>query len=107
MQDVEITRVLPHPLEHQQMMRQRVAHIRVEAKRPWRAAIESRGGDRIATGEQRHVVALSDQLLGQVRNDALGAAVKARRDALGKRGNLGDFHDGPRGRAKSCVEVTR
>jgi hypothetical protein len=37
-------------------------------------------------------VALPDELLGQVRDDALGAAVGLRRDALVERRHLGNSH---------------
>ena len=47
-----------------------------------------------AAGEQGHVVTLPHQLLGQVRDDALGASVKARRAAFVQGSNLRDFHGG-------------
>ena len=46
----------------------------------------------VAAGEQRHVMALRDQFLGQIRDDALGSAVEARGHTFHQRRNLGDFH---------------
>ena len=50
-------------------------------------------GLRVAAGEQGHVVAELDQRVGQVGDDALGAAIEPRRDAFVQRGDLGDLHD--------------
>ena len=52
-------------------------------------------GPRVAAGEQRDLVALANQLLGQVRDDALGAAVARRRHALDERRHLRDAHPHP------------
>src|SRR5205814_136181 len=69
---------------------------RVEAPRGVRAGYELGRCERIAAGEQRHVVPLGDQLLGDPGDDPFGAAVKPWRHALDKRGDLGDPHARPR-----------
>ena len=62
----------------------------------WPAGDQARPGRGIAGGEQRDLVALVDQSLGQVGHDTLGAAVQLRGNALEERGNLGDAHaEGP------------
>src|SRR5262249_59879954 len=51
---------------------------------------QPRRGPRITARKQRDVVSRSDELLGQVRYDPLGAAVQPRRDALVQRRDLCD-----------------
>ena len=46
--------------------------------------------DRVAAREERHIVALPNQLLGQIGDHALGAAVQLWRDALEERRDLCD-----------------
>ncbi len=45
------------------------------------SATSLRRGHRVAAREQRHVMALRDQLLGEIGDDALGAAIELRRHA--------------------------
>ena len=63
-QDVEIIRTLPHLVEHQHVMRNRVADMRIKAQGPGRARNEFRGGDGIPTREQGDLMTLPNQLLG-------------------------------------------
>ena len=98
-QDVEVLRALADLLQHQQVVRQRIAHRRVEAERGGGAFDQPGARLGIAAGEEGDVVALRHQLLGQVGDDALGAAVEPGRDALGQGRDLGDLHGwAPRGR---------
>src|SRR5215831_12129032 len=50
------------------------------------------GGLRIAAREQDDVMSERDELVGQPRNDTLGAAIELRRNGLGQRGYLRDVH---------------
>ena len=91
------------PVENGQHRRQEVAHrVVLEVGRP------QGDGDRrdeaarhlgITRGEGRDVVAALDQLDDQLVHDALGAAVALGRNALERRGDLGDaqgaVHAGP------------
>ena len=74
--DVELGARWRDLLEQQDVVRQRVDAARVEPQRPRRARHQPRRGHRVAAGEQRDVVALRHELLGQVGDDALGAAVE-------------------------------
>ena len=91
-QDVELVGALVDLLQHAEDRRQRVADLRVQAGRPRPHGHQPRRGDRIAAGEQGHVVAERDQFLGQVGHHPLGAAVALRRHRLGQRGDLCDAH---------------
>ena len=90
---VELVRPLAQVVEHREVARDVVADAG-EAQALRRAGHELGRGLRIAAGEQRDVVTLADQLLGQPRDDALGPAVEARRNGLGEGSDLGNAHDG-------------
>ena len=47
----------------------------VKTKGLFTADLKSTGGDRVATGEESHVVALPDEFLGEVRDDSLSSPV--------------------------------
>jgi hypothetical protein len=94
-QDVELVRATAHLLEHQRDRGERVADRGIEAQRAPRARDEIRRGLRLAAREERDVVAEPHQLFGEVGHHALRAAVQPRRDALRKRGDLGDLHCNP------------
>ena len=81
-----------HLLQHGDVVGDRIAAGAVEAQRARRAGTQPRARLRIAAGEQRHVVAELDQLFGEIGDDALGAAIEPRRDALDQRRDLGDLH---------------
>jgi hypothetical protein len=96
MQHVELVRALTHSFEHRHVQRHGVAHppVEPESLRPDR--LEPGPRRRIAAGEQRHLMPQRHQFLGQPRHDALGTAIKLRRDRFGQRGDLGDAHaNGP------------
>jgi hypothetical protein len=57
------------------MVRNRISHTSVETKSPLAANLKSSGGDRVAAGEESHIVALPDQFLGEIGDDALSSAV--------------------------------
>ena len=67
-------------------------HCAIEPQRLWANRDELGRRDRIAAGEQRDVVALADELLGQVGHDPLRTAVVLRRDGLVERRDLCNPH---------------
>jgi len=79
---VELGGTLMHALEEQHVVRHFVDAVLVEPEAPVRDGDETGARVRVARSEERHVVALADELLGQVRDDALRAAVVLGRDAL-------------------------
>ena len=95
MQHVELVLALQDALQHDEELRQRVAHP-VEALGARRTGGEAGAGDRVAARKERHLVAEAHQLLGKIRDHALGAAVELWRNALGERGDLSDLHAGRR-----------
>ncbi len=90
--DVVVVRVGIDALQLDDAVRQRVDHVLVQAQRPRNAGDQARARLRIAARVERDFVALADELLGQVRDDALGAAVEGRGHALGERRHLCDAH---------------
>ena len=94
MEGVEFGRAPAHLVEHDHVIGQRIPHPGIEPERLLRARYEFRRGQRVAAREQGDLVSLADQLLGEIRDDALGAAVQARRHAFDQRRDLGDFHFG-------------
>ena len=92
-QDVESSARVAHLVEHQHVIRDGIVDARVEPQRAGHATgTQLRAGDRIAAGEQGHVVALAHQLFGQVGDDTFGSAIESRRHAFHQRRNLRDFH---------------
>ena len=81
-------------LQHEDVVRHLVDAVLVEPERAAAAGDQVRLRFRVPAREQRDVVALPDELLGQVGNDALGAAVVLGRHALEQRRNLGNSHPG-------------
>jgi hypothetical protein len=89
---VEFVRSCKQLFEHHQVVRGLVDATPVESQRPPAGRHQPRLRHRVATREQRHLVALVHQFLGEVRHDPLGAAVALRRHALVQRRDLGDLH---------------
>ena len=81
-----------HPFHHQHVGREMVAARAVEPQGAGPDRHQPAGRPRIGGREQGHLVAEPHELLGQVRDDALGAAVQLRRHALEERGNLRNSH---------------
>ena len=90
--DIEVVSALAHAIEHQHVIGNRVADAGVEPQRLGHARHQIRRRDRIAAREQRHVVAERHQLLGEVGNDPLSAAVKPWRHAFDQGRDLRDLH---------------
>ena len=91
-QHVKLIVALPQVVEHQHMMWQRVGHRLVEPQRHWAATNQPGSRLGIPAGKQRHLVPSAHELLGYVRDDALGTTVQPRRNALRQRRNLCDPH---------------
>jgi hypothetical protein len=82
-------------LDHQQMMHERIDTVVIQTLRAGNDRHQASAGDRVAAGKQRHLMPLSNKLLGQVGNDSLGAAVQLRRDAFSQWRYLRNPHDEP------------
>jgi len=93
MEDIELVRAAPQAIEHDQMIDQRILATAVEPQRDLAARFQRGRGARVAAGEQRDLVPESDQFLGQVRNNPLGAAIKPRGTTLMQGSDLRDSHD--------------
>ena len=112
MQDVEFERRSTNFLELLHVVRQRVVHLR-QPERLRSASNQFRGGFRIAAGEERHLMSLPHQFLGQIGNDPFSSAIELRRNTFHQWRNLGDFHPGtpfgvrrsPGRNPRSAVEV--
>src|SRR5690349_24919521 len=92
MQNLELLRTAPYLFQHDEHVRQRVAHGRVEPQGLRRAGHELRARAGVRRSKQGHLMTLLDELLREVRNDSFGSAVEFRWYRLCERGNLRDFH---------------
>lgn len=81
-------------VEHHKMMGDLIDAPFVESQRSGTARNEPRACDGVTAGKQRDVMTLVNQLLGEVRHDALGAAVQLRRNAFIERRYLCDSERG-------------
>jgi hypothetical protein len=68
-QHVEVARPLPHFLQHQHVVRERVANLRIETQASFAACHELRRRFRVAACEQCNLVTLAYQFFGEVGND--------------------------------------
>ena len=66
MQNVKVLCGVADPVQHQHVVGDGIADVRVEPDRGGNAADELRARDRIATGEQAHLVTHPHQLFRQV-----------------------------------------
>ena len=69
-------------VEHHKMMRELIDTPFVESQRPRAARNKPCICDRITASEQSDIVTLVNQLLGEIRNDALGTAIELWWDAF-------------------------
>lgn len=92
MDDVELLDASLHHFELQDMVDRAVEAVVGQTQGAGAGGDQARVGLRIAAGEKRHLMALPDKFLGQVMDDALGAAVEAWRNAFIEGGNLGNSH---------------
>ncbi len=92
MQNVEAVRVGPDPIKHGEMggMIRFQRRIHAQGLRP---ALDQLGpGPAAAAGVQRHIMAGRDQRVGQIGNDALGAAIEPGRHGFVQGRDLRDPH---------------
>ena len=92
-ENVELIGSPAYPVEHPQVIDERVLDLAVEPQGVIATRFQHRGRLRIAAREQRHLVSVPNQLVGDVGDDPLGATVEPRRTAFVERRNLRDFHD--------------
>jgi hypothetical protein len=93
MNDIEFRREAEHLLQHDEVMNQGVAVLRIQTqgmRYRWSQPGTSPG---VAAGEQGDIVTLTDQFFGQIGNDAFGTTVEFWWNAFDQWGYLGDFHD--------------
>src|SRR5262245_20404820 len=92
MDEIKLIGSLEDLFEHQGMAGQRFPAGIVQSRsgRPDRHKMRERFG--ISAGKKRHLVALSDQFLCQIRNHALGATIELRWDAFIQRSDLCNSH---------------
>jgi ABC-type microcin C transport system duplicated ATPase subunit YejF len=92
MQDVELIGKLANAIEHQHVIRNRIADVGIEPQCLRGTAHQLCGGDRIRTGKQRYVVTQPDQFICKVGYHTLGPAIELRRHALDEGRDLCNFH---------------
>jgi hypothetical protein len=91
-ENIELVSVPTHLIEHHDVVRDMIANPRVQTLCGLGARNQLGAGLRVAACEQRHLMPLGNQLLGQVRYDTLRSTIEARRAAFGKWSNLRNFH---------------
>ncbi len=72
-QDVEIVGTFAHSVQHQHVIRSRIAHVPVEPHRRPRATDKARGCHGIAACEQGHVMTQADEFLRKIRDNPFRA----------------------------------
>ena len=82
MDDVKFLGSFVHPAHHQHEIGNRIAHRAIEPQRHGNTGDEVGRSDRVAAGEQRHVMAEADEFFRKIRNDPLSAAIKPRGNTL-------------------------
>ena len=92
MQDVKLLRHPTDLVEHDEMVRNRISYVGVKTKCLFTADLKSSGGDRVAAGEESHVVALADEFFGEIGDDPLSSSVQLGWAALHQRCYLRDLH---------------
>src|SRR5437763_16184779 len=90
-ENVELVRLPPHPIEHPQMIDERVLDLAVEPQSFLAGGLQASRGPRIPAREQCHLVSAPDQLVRQIGDDPFGAAIVSRRAAFVERGYLRAF----------------
>jgi len=96
MDDVESIGAGEYGLGQKRVQRDGGRGLALQAQRPLAYGDELRGGVRVAAGEEGDVVSLPHQLIGEIGDDALGAPIKLRRNALVQWCDLGDAQGLPR-----------
>jgi len=66
MQNVKLVGPSANAIEHQHVIRDRVAHVGVETQRNRYARHQTRAGNGVSARKKRHLMARSDQLIGEI-----------------------------------------
>src|SRR5690606_28162610 len=90
--DVELADALTQMFQLQDRIGQHVFHGRIQPKGLRNRGDELGGGLRVAAREQGNLVALADQLFGQIRYDAFGPAVQPGWNAFDEGCDLRNLH---------------
>ena len=90
--EVEFSRALQHPFDHQEVGREVIHNRALEAQRLPAYRNQRRRRARVAAGEEGNLMTKSHELVSQIRNDALCAAIKLWRHAFVKGRYLGNPH---------------
>ena len=96
-----------HRLQLDHLVRQRIDDAVIKPQGAGSARDQLRRGLRVTAGEQGDVVALANELLGQVGDDGLGASVSLWRHALDERRHLRDAHRTPRASFSVALRTSR
>lgn len=91
-QDVELLRAAADVLEHDDVVRKEVGHVRIEPEGDFAAGHQLGGGERVAARKERDVMAEPDEFFGKAMNNPLRSAVKLWRNTFCERGDLGNSH---------------
>ena len=75
-------------LDHSHVMGKRIDAAALESQGARHASHEIGPGHGVAAGEQRHVVTIVDELLGEKRDHPFRSTIELGRDTLGERGHL-------------------
>src|SRR6266480_2503605 len=92
MNHIELVSALKYLLQHQNVVRHPIDAAIIQAKRPAARGNKPGSRRRITTCKQGYVMALANQFLSKIRNDAFGPSIVFRRHTLGKRRYLCDSH---------------
>jgi hypothetical protein len=102
--NVELVDPAAHLVQHDYVVRQGIAHDRIEAQCHVTAAHEPRGRLGIAAGKQRDLMSLAHELFSQEGNDPFRTAIEPRWYAFMQRSYLSNTHrlPGQVGKAYCC-----
>ena len=92
---VELGGARTHLVQHQHVIGNDIGDCGIEPQRLRTARHEIGGRDGITTCEQRYVMALGDEFLGEIGDDAFRSSIKPWRDAFHQGRDLGDLHEKP------------
>jgi hypothetical protein len=89
---IKFGRLERYSLEEGRLRHDWIAPRAAKSKRARARGYQSCAGSGVAACEQRHIVTKFHQLVYEPSNNAFGAAIKFRRNAFGKWGNLCNPH---------------
>ena len=95
MDNVEFLGPARQHFQHNDVRRQIIPHCPIEAQRAAAHRLQPGFGDAVAGGEQGNIVTEGGELVGEVGDDALGAAIELGRHRFHQWRNLCDLHGDP------------